>query len=206
MNSLKEGIGEFFTNLGSSIGGFFENLWNKIFDFFKDLPGHIANIFNSFVELLQYINPWSDKFFLKIAFIPSEEQQQEHLKNQEEFKRAFDSKLPFVNSLVDIFQNVKTRQANVNNIRSFENNPLNLSIGSFEYDSGVISYSTPSTDLTFILEKYEPYRVQVRNGLKLIIYGLGAVYLVKYILNYGITEGGNLGISSISASKKGGDD
>lgn len=197
---------EMATSIGNSIGEFFSGLWNNIYNFFKDLPSNISNIWNSFKELLQYINPWSDKFFLKIAFVLSEEQQQIHTNNQEEFKQAFNNKFPFVNSLVDIFQNVQIKQANLRNKRSFDTNPLNLSIGSFSYDSGVISYNTPSTDLSFILEKYEPYRVQVRDGLKLIIYGLGVVYLVKYILNYGITEGANLGISSISSNRKSGDD
>lgn len=203
LNSLKNGIGDFFSNLGKSIGDFFTDLWNNISDFFKDLPGHIANIWNGFIELLQYINPWSDKFILKIAFVMSEEQEEIHSSNQEEFNTAFKNKIPFVSSLVDTFNTIGERQRNVRSVRSFSSNPLNININGFSYNGGPISYSSSSTDLSFILEKYEPYRVQVRDGLKLIVYGLGIVYLVKFVLNYGITQGANLGVEI--ASKKDGD-
>lgn len=213
-DKLKEGIGAFFTELANKIGGFFTSLatnignffsglWDNIYNFFKDLPGHIANIWSNFVELLKYINPWSDKFFLKIAFVMSEEQEQIHNSNQDNFNTAFKNKIPFVSSLVDTFNTVGERQRNVRNARSFSSSPLNLSIGSFSYNGGAISYNTSPTNLSFILEKYEPYRVQVRDGLKLLIYGLGIVYLVKYVLNYGITQGASLGVSS--SNKKDGD-
>ena len=68
---LVDSIGNFFSNLGENIGGFFTNLWTNISDFFKDLPVNLLNI-------LSYINPWSDNFFLKIAFVMSEEQENEH--------------------------------------------------------------------------------------------------------------------------------
>jgi len=172
--NLANTIGNFFGDLGNNIGNFFSGLWNNIFEFFKDLPTHIVNIWNNFVELLQYINPWSNKFFLKIAFVMTEEQEQEHLNRKNEFHDILMDKIPFVSVLIDTFQDVVDRQNNVKQLKTFnvQNNPLNIEIGAMSYDGGVVSYSTSSTDLSFILEKYEPYRVNVRNGLMLIVYGI----------------------------------
>lgn len=205
LNSLQEGIGTFFSNLGNGIGGFFNSLWNNIFNFFKDLPGHISSIWTNFIELLQYINPFSDKFILKIAFVMNEEQEQIHSTKQNEFNELFKNKIPFVGILQNEFNKITERQNNVRNVRSFSsnNNPLDITIPEFNYDGGVISYNTSSSNLDSILSTYEPYRIQVRDGLKYIIYGLGIVYLVKYVLNYGITQGASLGIDT---SKKGGKD
>lgn len=204
--NLGNTIGDFFGNLGSNIGDFFNVLWNNILNFFKDLPTNISNIWKNFIELLQYINPWSDKFFLKIAFVMSEEQESKHLTNQEEFNNIFKNKIPFVSTLIDTFQNVVDRQNNVKKEKVFvynkEENPLNLEINAFNYNGGVIEYNTNSTDLTYILEKYEPYRIKLRNGLMLIVYGIGIVYLVKYFLNYGITQGGNIVINELKNNSK----
>lgn len=204
--NLGKTIGNFFSDLGNSISGFFTELWNNILEFFRDLPTNISNIWKNFIELLQYINPWSDKFFLKIAFVMSEEQENKHLSNQEEFNNIFKNKIPFASMLIDTFQNVIDRQNNVKIAKTFvyskEDNPLNLEINAFNYNGGIISYNTRTTDLTFILEKYEPYRVKVRNGLMLVVYGIGIVYLVKYVLNYGITQGGNVLINELKNNSK----
>lgn len=205
--NLGNTIGDFFGSLGESIGSFFSNLWSNISTFFADLPGNIANIWNSFVELLQYINPWSDRFFLKIAFTMNADQEAKHENNHSEFDKKFREKIPFVGAIIDEFQKASDRHQNVSGAKTFStsNNPLNLSIGSFSYDSGSISYETQATDLNFILEKYEPYRLTVRNGLMLVVYGLGIVYLVKYVLNYGVTEAGSLGVAEYKSGMKGDD-
>lgn len=203
---MLKGVLDFLTNILSYINPLDDNFLLKgVLDF-------LGNI-------ISYVNPFSDNFFgktlinlfkdlLNSLFIMTAEQEQIHTNNQEQFNNAFNSKIPFVNSLIDTFEEVEQRQANVYTTRSFSSNPLNLSISGFSYNSGVIHYNAPSTDLTFVLEKYEPYRITVRDGLKLLVYGLGIVYLVKYVLNYGITQGGNLGVDTYSAyiseTKRGG--
>ena len=205
LSDLGDNIEGFFTSLGTNIGGFFNGLWNNIADFFADLPQNISNIWNNFVELLQYINPWSDKFFLKIAFVLSEEQEAKHSTAHQDLNDALSDKFPAVSLLIQQFEELQESQENVRKTKSFNNSssvisrsPLNLEISNFSYDGGVIHYEAEGTDLTFILEAYEPYRIPIRNALMLLGYGMGIVYLVKHFLNYGATSAVSSGIDIAS--------
>ncbi|GAB6107492.1 hypothetical protein [Fusibacter bizertensis] len=66
------------TGLPSTIFNLFKDsldglgwLLNTIYDVIKDIPQKIDDLFNLLTTLLSYINPLSDNFFLKIAFVPS---------------------------------------------------------------------------------------------------------------------------------------
>lgn len=60
---------------------------------------------------------------------------------------------------------------------------------SFSYSgSGGIGVNTNQKEIN-LTEIYEPYRAYIRGFLFLIVVALGFVYLVKYVLNYGTTEG-----------------
>ncbi len=104
-----------------------------------------------------------------------------------------------------------SRHENVRNVRVFANGMggrgdsflLEVGTDNFAYDGGVIFYNTSGISLDKVALAYEPYRLKVRDGLMLIVYGIGVVYLVKNVLNYGVTQGSDLGISV--AKHKGGD-
>lgn len=199
-------IGNFFKDLGSSIGKSVESMWINIKDFFGDLPTHISNIWTSFLELLQYLNPFSDKFFLKLAFVMTEEQEAVLENNKNEIQEKLDTKFPIVTNFKNDLQNAIDKQ---NNFRTSlqkgietNSNPLNIEIPEYNYSNGTITVKTENTDLMNILIAYEPYRETVRNGLVLIVYGLALVYIIKFLLNYGVTDT----VGFISHNGKGGDD
>lgn len=77
---------------------------------------------------------------------------------------------------------------------------------SFSYSgSGGIGVTTSEQKVINVGEVYEPYRAYVRGGLLLIVVGLAFVYIIRYILNYGSTQGGSNVISGqISFFDKGG--
>lgn len=62
---------------------------------------------------------------------------------------------------------------------------LVIEIPEFSYSAGVIGVTTEKNKVVNVAEIYEPYRAYVRGGLFLIVVGLGFVYIVKYVLNFG---------------------
>ena len=50
---------------------------------------------------------------------------------------------------------------------------------------------------------YEPYRAYVRGFLFLVVVALAIVYIVKYVLNYGVTSAGQM--INTNGDKGGGD-
>ena len=196
----------FFKNIGETIGKFFEDIWINIKDFFADLPQNIANIWTNFKKLLEYLNPFSKNFFLRLAFVMTEEQEAVLENNKNEIQEKLDTKFPIVTNFKNDLQNAIDKQ---NNFRTSlqkgietNSNPLNIEIPEYNYSNGTITVKTEKTDLMNILIAYEPYRETVRNGLVLIVYGLALVYIIKFLLNYGVTDT----VGFISHNGKGGDD
>lgn len=69
MKGAFDNIGSGISSLGTSIGGFFTNLWdNHLKGAFDSIGTWFSSIGASFSSLLDYINPFSDKFFLKTLF------------------------------------------------------------------------------------------------------------------------------------------
>lgn len=106
------------------------NIWNDLEDFFGwfDPAGWLVDIgdiveeglgvlarpigelsegFNSFVntigEIINYINPWHDDFFLRPAFIPSEGYIESYVTD---IKVMFDGKFTFISELRDFLGNL----------------------------------------------------------------------------------------------------
>ena len=100
LDTLRQGLGSFFTTLGTNIGGFFDSLWTNISNFFSGAITNISNIWNGLTNLLQYINPWSDNFFLKIAFTLTPEQEQIHNARDSQYQQILSSKFPAVSALI----------------------------------------------------------------------------------------------------------
>lgn len=64
---------------------------------------------------------------------------------------------------------------------------LTVNFPSWNVDLGIVKFNTPEINFTKIRDIYEPYRTTIRNSLFFIFVGLAIVYVVKYILNYGVT-------------------
>ena len=99
-------------------------------------------------------------------------------------KDTIKSKIPFVG----YFSGELEKASNYMDNTDF----LKVEMPAWSFDLGAVKFETQSKQYFNVREAYEPYRIGVRSLLALIVYGLGAVYLVRYFLNYGPT---------ISASK-----
>lgn len=90
---FQEGLGLLAEPIQSLADGF-NNLINGIRDFFEDTIAAIG-------EVLNYLNPLSEKFILKIAFIPSEGYFEEFAG---EIKQSFDNKFAFISGIGDVLK------------------------------------------------------------------------------------------------------
>lgn len=129
-NNFIEGVGDFFENLIDSLGTWFENLgqwfdnlvndleqWftnlgNDIGSWFEEVSNDITqfaeNINNTMSSIISYLDPTSERFFLKLAFIPSDGFITEKFN---EVKADFDNKLPIVGTLNELFDSITQTQS-----------------------------------------------------------------------------------------------
>lgn len=165
MSNVVSGIGEFFSNLGTNLGNWFSSLWNTTKEIFSWL-GHF------FDEL-------SDFFFH--IFVPTDEQWEAIKQDYSDLGNTFNNHMPFVSFFSNELENAKQVVYN----EDF----LNLHFKGWSFDLGVVKFSTPDIDFTAVLEAYEPYRMTVRTSLTFVVVCLSLVYIIKYFLKYGQTEG-----------------
>ena len=99
IHSVSDGfksVGSWFVDLGKKIGGFFSSLVESLGGWFKE-------VFNGFAKIVTYINPLSDKFFLKIAFVP----RNDFIKDEiNKVKTVFDQKFAVFDQLGDTIKAV----------------------------------------------------------------------------------------------------
>lgn len=100
-------VGKWFVDLGKKIGGFFSSLGKEIGGFFSSLVDSLGSwfkeVFNGFAKIVTYINPLSDKFFLKIAFVP----RNDFIKDEiNKVKTVFDQKFAVFDQLGDTIKAV----------------------------------------------------------------------------------------------------
>lgn len=83
IDNFEAGIGNFFVNLfedlsnfNDSVGNWFSNIYDSVAEWFETMHTKMNSLEQKIDEKLEdvllYLNPYSDKFFLKLAFIPSE--------------------------------------------------------------------------------------------------------------------------------------
>lgn len=112
--SFSSSVGKWFLELGSDIGAFFSTLFSNIADFsksvgtwfgdlFKKLGSWFLDVINIIGDVLAYINPFSDKFLLKIAFIPKDGFID---KKVGDLKDTVEDRFAFINQINDAFKSV----------------------------------------------------------------------------------------------------
>ena len=131
-NNFIDGVGDFFENLINSLGEwfddvreFFTNIIDSLGQWFRDVIDGIVSLGNDiglwfvgirdkisqFAEnfsdamsvFISYLNPLSENFFLKIAFIPS----QGFIPSKfNELKDVIDAKMPIIGTLTDLFDSI----------------------------------------------------------------------------------------------------
>ena len=130
-------------------------------------------------------------FFIHI-FVPTDEQWSDLSSQDEEIGKKFESKFPFIFWFQDELEKAEEYV--------FSNDFLNITFPAWNFDLGIINYSTPEINFTTIRDIYEPYRLTIRNSLFIIAVGLAIVYLVKYVLNFGVTSSD---VHTLSEGKEG---
>lgn len=161
-------------------------------------------------SIINYLNPLSDDFILAkiISFvvnffdnlleflihiiIPTDSQLEAIKQDFSDLGSTFKNHLPFVGFFSDSLEEAKQIVYN----EDF----LNIKFKGWSFDLGIIHYSTDDIEFTGVLDAYEPYRMSIRTLLTLVVYILGLVYLIKYFLKYGETEGNNGVISGQTSS------
>lgn len=169
-------VGNWFSDLGNSIGKFFSDLWDNlskslgdIFKTIKDIFSWIGNFFSSLLEFVYHI------------FIPTDSQWESVKEDYRDLGSTFNNHLPFVGLFSDELE--KAKQV------VYNEDFLNIKFDSWSFDLGVVKYSTPDIRFDKVVKAYEPYRMTVRSFLALIVYALLVVYIIKYVLRYGTTQG-----------------
>lgn len=93
---LRDSIGQWFTNLGNDIGAWFQGVSDKITQFAENFSNTMSNI-------MSYLDPTSDNFFLKLALVPSEG----FIPNKfDELKDVLDDRLPIIGTFTGIFDTI----------------------------------------------------------------------------------------------------
>lgn len=97
-------IGTWFADLGSDIGSWFSDLADSLGHFFSSLFDNLADLLGKFVDLLDYINPLSEKNFMRILLIPSDGYFDSYTS---EFKTEINKKFPIFAQTLDTWDALK---------------------------------------------------------------------------------------------------
>lgn len=100
---LGSDIGGWLSDLGSALSKSIKDMWDGLTKNLIDLWDSIKDIFNSLKEMLSYINPFSDKFILKVAFIPEDGYFDEKVKD---LKADVMARFAFFNQIDDALDSV----------------------------------------------------------------------------------------------------
>lgn len=92
------------SDLGDALAKSIKDMWDGLTKNLVDLWKSVGKIIDNFVEMLSYINPFSDKFILKVAFIPKEGHLQKELM---EFRGTINRQFAFLSQIGDSFDAVR---------------------------------------------------------------------------------------------------
>ena len=107
-SDIGNSIGQWFSDLGNSIGQWFTNLINDINGLAESIGGWFNDLFSTLGEILNYLNPFHENFFLKIAFVPSEGFIPAKF---DELKVEFDNRLPIIGTFTDLLTSITEGQS-----------------------------------------------------------------------------------------------
>lgn len=175
-SDLGSNIKTWFSNLGSSIGGFFTDLWTNISEFFAGMVENISNIWDWFTNFFVNLSE-----FLVHIFIPTDEQWNAVKEDYNDIGNSFNNHVPFVTFFSDEVEKVKQQV--------FNEDFLNIKMSGWEFNLGIIHFKTQDFEFTNVLKAYEPYRMSIRTLLTFIVYAMAMVYIIKYFIKYGTTQG-----------------
>lgn len=181
-NNFIEGIGDFFTNLIESLGNWFEDTILKmqefgenvgdrfegiadsiaqfsddVGDWFEELGSNLSDFFDGLFQTLDrftdYIDPLSDDFILKKAFIPSEEFIE---MNNERMANYGREKFGFIDEFKGVVESLK------DNINDHSNAPeFNMTLPE-KWGGGSVSIIN--------FEAYDSIRLLVKNIIRIFIW------------------------------------
>lgn len=188
-SNIVNGLGDFFSALGDLIWqgvgvlhDIFESVGGTLGSIFESVGNTLGGILNSIFGTIGNIFSWLGDFFSSLAdffvhiFVPTESQWQDIKNSYSVLKINIQNKVPFVNDFIVSLDSAKNNVSN----EQF----LKISMPSFNYNGGAIGVNVNEQNVVNIAEKYEPYRLTVRNSLFLIVVGLAIVFIIKFILNY----------------------
>ena len=135
-----------------------------LFGLIGDILSFLGNFFGNLLD-----------FFVHI-FVPDDNQWSIL---QEKYSSLGDlaiSHLPFVATFYDVLDNQDLAVSN--------SDMLVITMPSFSFFGG----ETGEKQVINVREAYEPYRQNIRTGLAYIVYGLGIVYIIKYVIGWGQTQ------------------
>lgn len=135
--------------------------------------------------MVSFFGDFFDKLGLKLQnlFVPTDEQWSQIEEEHKQLSDTVKAHIPFVGLFSEELE--KAQEA------VEKTDPLIIRIPSFDYSgSGGIGVSTGTKEIN-LTAVYEPYRAYIRGFLFLVVVALAFVYIVKYVLNYGVTDIGN---------------
>lgn len=158
----------------------------SLWDFIKGIFGKIGNLISSIGNLVTDLISGLVNLFIPTA------QQWDSLKNDYSvLGDTIQSHLPFVSFIRSTFEEAQNTV-----ISPFDF--LNITMPSFLFFGG----NTEQTNYVNVRDAYEPYRIQIRSWLVLIVYGVAFVYIVKHVSDYGATQYANSGLEALQSGNR----
>lgn len=93
----------------TSIYDFIKDILQKILDGILSIPKFLNDIWTSIKDILNYLNPLHENFFLKLAFVPADGYFTNFFN---EIHTAFKAKIPFIAQILDFLNSIKNASVN----------------------------------------------------------------------------------------------
>lgn len=182
-------------NLVENIGKFFngnaEEGTKGVFGFFNDILTRFSSIIDWLANFMQFI--FDCAFHL---VVPTDSQ-------WAEIKDSFSNLGTTITNHIPFWSFIQNTITDVQNEVFQPEDFLIIKMPSFKF----FGVETGEIECLNVMQAYEPYRIQIRGLLALVVYACGFVYIVKVITSYGVTQHANAIIANVNAveqSKKAG--
>lgn len=96
-------IRQSFTNLFDNVSQWITNIINNILDLKDNIINLFNQIFEKLREIINYLNPLHEKFFLKLAFIPSEGYFEDFIND---IKTVINNKFSFISEIENFLNTI----------------------------------------------------------------------------------------------------